>query len=145
MEYIITQSQYSIIKEYIDPLYFLKKKIIKEPEHIREPKFIPYESKFQELVDYIYKLTIKTYDKLKNLKGFKVVKVTPVDNRWSILVKPVVEDWYNWRENPSYKEEIKDFFNTKFKKILIITGYQDTIIPYDEYTKNKLDITLNLQ
>ena len=109
MKYIVTESQYNLIKEYFDPIYFLKNKLVKKPQQIKDPNWVPYEGKFQEVVDIIFKLT-KRITKLEHLKGFKVSKVTPVGNeRWTVLLAPEIDEWFNWKNNDEYKYKLEKF------------------------------------
>ncbi len=75
MKYIITDNQYNLLKEYFDPIYFIKKKFSKD-KSIKPPQNIKYEADFQKLTNLIFKYTYQT-NPLKHLKGFDVIKVTP--------------------------------------------------------------------
>ena len=113
MKYIITENQYNLLKEYFDPIYFMKKKFSKD-KSVKPPENIKYEADFQKYVNLIFKYTYKS-NPLKHLKGIKILKVTP-STEWTVLLKPVVDDWFNYCENSEYKENLKSF-EDEFKKI----------------------------
>ena len=69
MKYVITENQHNLLKEYFDPIYFLKKKMSKEPRQIKPEQNIKYEEDFQKYVNIIFKLTYKL-NPLEHLKGF---------------------------------------------------------------------------
>jgi len=100
------------IKEYFDPLHFLKNKFSKKDD--REPAgglelVHKHGDEFQKVVDLIFKKAIKEYP-IEHLKGLKVTSVWPqqlVSNdmrgenkiRWNVRLVPVVPDWFNYEKN----------------------------------------------
>jgi hypothetical protein len=56
------------MKEYFDPLYYLKKIMSDAPKYIRDPNTLKYDVAFQKVVDVIFKYAIKD-SPVKNLKG----------------------------------------------------------------------------
>jgi len=119
MKYIVTNNQYELLKEYFDPIYFLKKKISKEKSPIKPEEFVKYEKKFQKYVDLIFKFTSKQIS-LNHLKGFEVLKVTP-SVEWTVLLSPKVEVWFNYCKNSDYLIEL-DNFEKKFIEIAKMTA-----------------------
>lgn len=122
MKYIVTESQYNLIKEYFDPIYFLKNKFGKKLGQVKDPNWVPYEGKFQEVVDVIFKLT-KKMNKIEHLNGFKVSKVTPMgDDYWTVLLVPEIDDWFNWKENSQYRKKLEEF-RDEFLEIARMGGF----------------------
>jgi hypothetical protein len=119
MKYIITNNQYELLKEYFDPIHFLKKKISKEKSQIKPEEFIQYEKDFQKFVDLIFKYTYKN-NPLEHLNGFKVLKVTP-SMIWTVLLTEKIDDWFNHCNNPEYIKKLAEFKNN-FKKIAKMTA-----------------------
>ncbi len=107
MKYVITENQYNLLKEYFDPIYFLKKKMSKEPRQIKPEENIKYEADFQKFANLIFKYTYQT-NPLKHLKGFDVVKVTPGTD-FTVLLKPKVNDWFNYCDNSEYIGKLEEF------------------------------------
>jgi hypothetical protein len=132
MKYIITNNQYELIKEYFDPIHFLKKKISKEKSQIKPEEFIQYEKDFQKFVDLIFKYTYKN-NPLEHLHGFKVLKVTP-SMVWTVLLTEKIDDWFNHCNNSDYIEKLVEFKNS-FKKIAKMTAmgspFGDKHLPED--------------
>lgn len=102
------------LKEYFDPLHFLKKKFSKKDD--REPaggleSVNKYGDEFQKIVDIIFKKAIKEKP-IKNLNGLKVTSVWPQplsDSdgkpnaiRWNVKLIPIVPDWFNYHKNPEF-------------------------------------------
>jgi len=109
------------IKEYFDPLHFLKRKFSKKDD--REiggglERVHQYGDEFQKLVDIIFKKAIKEKP-VKHLKGLKVTSVWPqqlVDNdgipnaiRWNLSMIPVVPDWFNYQKNSEFVNNTIEF------------------------------------
>jgi len=88
MKYVITENQYNLLKEYFDPIYFLKKKMSKEPRQIKPEENIKYE-------------------------------VTPSE-KWTVVLKPKIDDWFNYCDNSDYKEKLENF-EEEFKSIARMT------------------------
>jgi hypothetical protein len=107
MKYVITENQYNLLKEYFDPIYFLKKKMSKEPRQIKPEQNIKYEADFQKFANLIFKYTYQT-NPLKHLKGFDVIKVTPGTD-FTVLLKPKVNDWFNYCDNSEYIGKLEEF------------------------------------
>lgn len=119
MKYVITENQYNLLKEYFDPIYFLKKKMSKEPRQIKPEHNIKYEEDFQKYVNLIFKFTYKS-NPLEHLKGFEVLKVTP-ETDFRVLLKPKVSDWFNYCDNSEYKEKLVKF-EREFRSISEMTA-----------------------
>jgi hypothetical protein len=118
MKYIITDNQYNLLKEYFDPIYFVKKKFSKD-KSIKPPENIKYEEDFQKYVNVIFKFTIKE-NPLNHLKGFDVIKVTPSTD-FTVLLRPKVNDWFNYCKNTEYLEKLEKFEN-EFKNLAKMMG-----------------------
>jgi len=128
--------QENVVKEYFDPIHFLKKKF-SEPEaslsHFGGEKS---KETFQKVVDYIFKAAIKGFP-VDGLNGLKVFSVWPKENNntirysipddynrsvvWFVELKPVTSDWFNWEKNEKFLEEYKNF-RTYFEKIASAMG-----------------------
>lgn len=108
MKYIITDNQYNLLKEYFDPIYFVKKKFSKD-KSIKPPENIKYEEDFQKFVNLIFKYAYNE-NPLNHLKGFDVIKVTPATD-FTVLLKPKVSDWFNYCNNTEYLEKLEKFQN----------------------------------
>lgn len=126
MKILVTKKQFDLLKEYFDPIHFLKNKFGKESKSVKDPMWVPYEDKFQKIVDIIFKLTSKQ-NKLKHLKGYEVLKVTPTE-KFTVLMRPIVDDWFNWKENFDYVNKLEKF-NDEFKEVARMSGIDN---PYDE-------------
>ena len=118
MKYIITDNQYNLLKEYFDPIYFIKKKFSKD-KSIKPPQNIKYEEDFQKYVNVIFKFTIKG-NPLEHLKGFEVLKVTPSTD-FTVLLRPKVNDWFNYCKNTEYLKKLEKFEN-EFKDLAKMMG-----------------------
>ena len=111
MKIILSETQYKLLKEYLDPVYFLKNKFSEKPKGIKNPEYIPYEEGFQKKVDIIFRLT-KKENPIKHLNGYEVLKVTPT-SEWDVLLRPKIDEWFNWKKNSKFKSQLNDF-NNKF-------------------------------
>ena len=118
MKYLITNNQYNLLKEYFDPIYFMKKKLSKD-KSVKPAENIKYEEDFQKYANLIFKYTYKS-NPLKHLKGFEILKVSPT-TEWTVLLGPVVDEWFNYCNNTEYKESLKSFEN-EFKNIAKLTS-----------------------
>lgn len=125
MKILISESQLKRIFEYIDPIYFLKKKFSKETESIRPEEYKVYEEDFQKTTNIILRLVQKK-NKLKHLKGFRVIKVTPTAENWIVLLAPIVDDWFNYKNNESYMKKLKELTDD-FVKISQMSGVDSPI------------------
>lgn len=118
MKYVITENQYNLLKEYFDPIYFIKKKFSKD-KSIKPPQNMKYEADFQKFANLIFKYTYQT-NPLEHLKGFDVIKVTP-ETDFRVLLKPKVSDWFNYCDNSEYKEKLVKF-EREFRSISEMTA-----------------------
>ena len=119
-KYIVTESQLKKLKEYFDPIHYLKKIISDAPKYIRDPETLKYDVAFQKIVDVIFKYTMR-HTPVDNLRGLKVSKVTPqgwgVDmgddskgshTEWTIVLTSVLPKWFN-PDDDTYKSQMEDF------------------------------------
>lgn len=109
MKIIITEEQFNLVKEYFDPLFYLKNKFVKKPEQIKFEGNIQYEAEFQRYVDKIFKFAYRDMP-LEHLHGFKVVKVTP-SAQWTVLLTDDIDSWFNHCKNEKYKIKLQEFEN----------------------------------
>jgi hypothetical protein len=119
--YIVTESQLERLKEYFDPILYLKKIMSDGPKYVRDPETLKFDVAFQKIVDVIFKYTMK-HASVDNLKGLKVTKVTPMGwggdftsdeskgshTEWTVVLTPVVPKWFN-TDDSDYKTQIEDF------------------------------------
>lgn len=119
--YIVTESQLERIKEYFDPLLYLKKIMSDAPKYVRDPSTLKYDVAFQKIVDVIFKYTMR-HTPVDNLKGLKVTKVTPMGwggdftsdkskgthTEWTIVLTSVLPKWFN-PDDSTYKSQMEDF------------------------------------
>lgn len=108
------------LKEYFDPIYYIKKKTEGEPKYVKDPMWEPYEEEFQKLVDFVFKKTKKMND-FERLKGLKVDKVTPQSDKWIVVLTPVADDWFNWAKNKKFHEDL-EAFRSDFKEFVRMGG-----------------------
>ena len=113
------------LKEYLDPIYYIKNKFIEDPEGVRPEEFKKYEAETQKLVDIIFKFTQKT-EKLPHLNGFKLLKLTPEYDGWTVLLAPTVDSWFNWKKNEKFLVKLDDYFDL-FKEFGRNTGIQSSV------------------
>jgi hypothetical protein len=119
-KYVVTESQLERLKEYFDPIHYLKKIINDAPKYIRDPDTLKYDVAFQKIVDVIFKYTMK-HSPVDNLKGIEVTKVTPqgwggnMDNdtkgshtEWIVVAHSVLPKWFN-PDDSTYKSQMEDF------------------------------------
>ena len=119
-KYIVTESQLKRLKEYFDPIHYLKKIMKDAPKYIRDPETLKYDVAFQKIVDVIFKYTMR-HTPVDNLRGLKVSKVTPqgwgVDmgddskgshTEWTIVLTSVLPKWFN-PDDDTYKSQMEDF------------------------------------
>jgi hypothetical protein len=119
--YIVTESQLERIKEYFDPIHYLKKIVSNAPKYIRDPESLKYDVGFQKVVDVIFKYTMK-HSPVDNLKGLEITKVTPMGwggdftsddskgthTEWTVLLTPVLPKWFN-PDDADYKTQLENF------------------------------------
>lgn len=119
-KYIVTESQLERLKEYFDPIHYLKKIMNDAPKYIRDPNTLKYDVAFQKIVDVIFKYTMK-HSPVDNLQGLEVTKVTPqgwggnMDNdtkgshtEWIVVAHSVLPKWFN-PDDSTYKSQMEDF------------------------------------
>jgi hypothetical protein len=131
--YVVTESQLERIKEYFDPIHYLKKIVTNAPKYIRDPESLKYDVGFQKVVDVIFKYTMK-HSPVNNLKGLEITKVTPMgwggdftsDNskgthtEWTVLLTPVLPKWFN-PDDSDYKMQLENF-RKEFQSIAHMMG-----------------------
>ena len=108
------------MKEYFDPIYFLKNKLKDEPRHVKDLQWEPYEEEFQKIVNFAFRKT-KKLNPVEHLNGYKVNKVTPQSDKWIVVMTPVVDDWFNWVKNESFQEDLEKF-HQQFKDFIRMGG-----------------------
>ena len=131
MKYIITKNQYYLLKEYFDPIYFIKNKFSKDKQ-IKPEQYIKYEEDFQKYVNLIFKYVYKD-NPLVHLKGFEVRKVTPT-HEFQVLLRPKVDEWFNYCKNYNYLEKLKKFeneFQDVSKMMSMGSPFPDSDLPQD--------------
>ena len=136
MKYVLTESQLGRIKEYFDPLLYLKKIMSDAPKYIRDPNTLKYDVAFQKVVDVIFKYTMK-HSPVDNLKGVEVTKVTPQGwgsdmkddskgshTEWIVLLNPKLPKWFN-PDDIDYRTQLEDF-KKEFASIANMMGLTST-------------------
>ena len=119
-KYVVTESQLKRLKEYFDPIHYLKKIMKDAPKYIRDPETLKYDVSFQKIVDVIFKYTIR-HTPVDNLKGLEVTKVTPQGwgsdmkddskgshTEWIVLLTSVLPKWFN-PDDITYRSQMEDF------------------------------------
>lgn len=135
-KYIVTESQLNRLKEYFDPIHYLKKIMSDAPKYIRDPETLKYDVAFQKVVDVVFKYTMK-HSPVDNLKGLKVTKVTPQgwggnmnDNskgshtEWTVVLVPILPKWFN-PDDSDYKMQFENF-RKEFVSIAHMMGLSST-------------------
>jgi hypothetical protein len=129
-KYVVTEQQYDLIKEYFDPIYYLKKIINDDPKYIKDPSSLKYEEAFQKIVNVIFKYTMK-HSPVDNLKGLEISKVTPQGfgdssdsknshTEWTVVAHSILPKWFN-PDDDNYKSQMEKF-KTEFKSIAEMMG-----------------------
>jgi len=129
-KYIVTESQLKRIKEYFDPIHYLKKIMNDDPKYIKDPSNLKYEEAFQKVVDVIFKYTMK-HSPVDNLKGLEISKVTPQGfgdssdsknshTEWTVVAHSILPKWFN-PDDDNYKSQMEKF-KTEFKSIAEMMG-----------------------
>jgi hypothetical protein len=131
-KYIVTEQQYNLIKEYFDPIYYLKKIMSDAPKYIKDPSNLKYDVAFQKVVDVIFKYTMK-HTPVDNLKGIEVNKVTPQGwggnmnddskgshTEWNVVAHTIVPKWFNPADE-EFKSQMENF-KKEFNKIAEMMG-----------------------
>ena len=135
-KYIVKESQLERIKEYFDPILYLKKIMSNAPKYIRDPDTLKYDVGFQKVVDVIFKYTMK-HKPVDNLKGLNVTKVTPQGwgsdirddskgshTEWTILLSPKLPKWFN-PDDIDYRTQLENF-KKDFASIANMMGLTST-------------------
>ena len=130
--YIVKESQLERLKEYFDPIHYLKKIMSDVPKYVRDPETLKYDVAFQKVVDVIFKYTMK-HSPVDNLKGLKVTKVTPQGwggnmndsskgshTEWTVVANSILPKWFN-PDDDNYKSQMEKF-KTEFKSIAEMMG-----------------------
>ncbi len=131
-KYIVTEQQYNLMKEYFDPLYYLKKVMNNAPKYIRNPDTLKYDVAFQKVVDVIFKYTMKDAP-VDNLKGLEVIKVTHQGwgsdmkddskgshTEWIVVAHSILPKWFN-PDDDNYKSQMEKF-KKEFKSVAEMMG-----------------------
>ena len=119
--YIVTESQLERIKEYFDPIHYLKKIVTNAPKYVRDPESLKYDVGFQKVVDVIFKYTMK-HSPVDNLKGLEITKVSHqgwggdftsdvskgTHTEWTVLLTPKLPKWFN-PDDIDYRTQLEDF------------------------------------
>jgi len=153
-KYIVTEQQYNLMKEYFDPIHYLKKIMSDAPKYIRDPNTLKYDVAFQKVVDAIFKYTIKNAP-VDNLKGLEVTKVTPQGwgsdmkddskgshTEWIVLLNPKLPKWFN-PDDMDYRTQLEDF-KKEFASIANMMGLTSTSpISQEGYPFDKVKFIIN--
>ena len=120
-KYIVKESQLERIKEYFDPIHYLKKIVTNAPKYVRDPESLKYDVEFQKVVNVIFKYTMR-HAPVDNLKGLDITKVTPqgwggnfmddeskgTHTEWTVLLTPILPKWFNPDDN-DYRMQMENF------------------------------------
>jgi hypothetical protein len=153
-KYVVTESQLKRLKEYFDPIHYLKKIISNAPKYIRDPETLKYDVAFQKVVDVIFKYTMK-HSPVDNLKGVEVTKVTPQGwgsdmkddskgshTEWIVLLNPKLPKWFN-PDDIDYRTQLEDF-KKEFVSIANMMGLTSTSpISQEGYSLDKVKFIIN--
>ena len=153
-KYIVTESQLKRIKEYFDPIHYLKKIMSDAPKYIRDPDTLKYDVAFQKIVDVIFKYTMK-HKPVDNLKGLNVTKVTPQGwgsdirddskgshTEWTILLTPKLPKWFN-PDDIDYRTQLEDF-KREFASIAHMMGLSSSSpMSQEGYPNDKVKFFIN--
>ena len=153
-KYIVTESQLERIKEYFDPILYLKKIMSNAPKYIRDPDTLKYDVGFQKVVDVIFKYTMK-HKPVDNLKGLEVTKVTPQGwgsdirddskgshTEWTILLTPKLPKWFN-PDDIDYRTQLEDF-KREFASIANMMGLSSSSpMSQEGYPNDKVKFFIN--
>jgi hypothetical protein len=153
--YIVTESQLKRIKEYFDPIHYLKKIMSDAPKYIRDPDTLKYDVAFQKIVDVIFKYTMK-HAPVDNLKGLNVTKVTPQGwgadftsdvskgshTEWIVLLTSVLPKWFN-PDDITYRSQMEDF-KREFASIANMMGLSSSSpISQEGFPLDKVKFIIN--
>jgi len=153
-KYVVTESQLKRLKEYFDPIHYLKKIMSDAPKYIRDPNTLKYDVAFQKVVDVIFKYTMK-HSPVDNLKGVEVTKVTPQGwgsdmkddskgshTEWIVLLNPKLPKWFN-PDDINYRTQLEDF-KKEFSSISNMMGLTSTSpISQEGYPFDKVKFIIN--
>jgi len=153
-KYIVKESQLERIKEYFDPIHYLKKIVTNAPKYIRDPESLKYDVGFQKIVDVIFKYTMK-HKPVDNLKGLEITKVTPQGwgsdirddskgshTEWTILLSPKLPKWFN-PDDIDYRTQLEDF-KKEFASIAHMMGLSSSSpMSQEGYPKDKVKFIIN--
>lgn len=141
MKYILTESQLERIKEYFDPILYLKNIMSDAPKYIRDPDTLKYDVAFQKIVDVIFKYTMK-HVPVDNLKGLNVTKVTPQGWEWTVLLTPKLPKWFN-PDNIDYRTQLEDF-KREFVSIARMMGLSSSSpVSQEGYPNDKVNFIIS--
>jgi len=152
--YVVTESQLERLKEYFDPILYLKKIMSNAPKYIRDPDTLKYDVGFQKIVDVIFKYTMK-HKPVDNLKGLEVTKVTPQGwgsdmrddskgshTEWTILLTPKLPKWFN-PDDIDYRAQLEDF-KREFASIAHMMGLSSSSpMSQEGYPNDKVKFFIN--
>jgi hypothetical protein len=152
--YIVKESQLERIKEYFDPIHYLKKIVTNAPKYIRDPESLKYDVGFQKVVDVIFKYTMK-HKPVDNLKGLEITKVTPQGwgsdirddskgshTEWIVLLTPKLPKWFN-PDDIDYRTQLEDF-KKEFASIAHMMGLSSSSpMSQEGYPKDKVKFIIN--
>jgi hypothetical protein len=154
-KYIVTESQLERLKEYFDPIHYLKKIMSDAPKYIRDPDTLKYDVAFQKIVDVIFKYTMK-HAPVDNLKGLNVTKVTPQGwgadftsdvskgshTEWIVLLTSVLPKWFN-PDDITYRSQMEDF-KREFASIANMMGLSSSSpISQEGFPLDKVKFIIN--
>lgn len=109
MKIIITNEQYNLVKEYFDPLYYLKNLFRKDRDR---PNDLETQD-LQKIVDLIFKFTQKEYP-VKEIKGLKI------QSHWLSNTASMFEKYgfYVQKHHVTLDVILSKWFNPKDEKYL---------------------------
>jgi hypothetical protein len=152
--YIVTESQLERIKEYFDPIHYLKKIATNAPKYIRDPESLKYDVGFQKVVDVIFKYTMK-HKPVDNLKGLEITKVSHqgwgsdirddskgTHTEWIVLLTPKLPKWFN-PDDIDYRTQLEDF-KKEFASIAHMMGLSSSSpMSQEGYPNDKVKFIIN--
>ena len=153
-KYIVTESQLERLKEYFDPIHYLKKIVTNAPKYIRDPESLKYDVGFQKVVDVIFKYTMK-HKPVDNLKGLEITKVSSqgwggdmrddskgTHTEWIVLLTPKLPKWFN-PDDIDYRKQLEDF-KKEFASIAHMMGLSSSSpMSQEGYPNDKVKFIIN--
>lgn len=154
-KYIVTESQLERLKEYFDPIHYLKKIVTNAPKYIRDPESLKYDVGFQKVVDVIFKYTMK-HKPVDNLKGLEITKVSHqgwggdftsdvakgTHTEWIVLLTPKLPKWFN-PDDVDYRTQLEDF-KREFASIARMMGLSSSSpMSQEGYPNDKVKFIIN--